>query len=88
MMFCKMCYNVYKFVLTEGGHMKYNYPKALKRLRAKLDLSQEDLAKLLNVSFMSVNRWENGKHEPTIIIKEKLNYLFEENNVTLEKEGE
>ncbi len=66
--------------------MKYNYPKALKRLRAKLDLSQEDLAKLLNVSFMSVNRWENGKHEPTIIIKEKLNDLFEENSIVLEKE--
>lgn len=83
-----MCYNVYTFVLTAGGYMKYNYPKALKRLRAKLNLSQEDLAKILNVSFMSVNRWENGKHEPTIIIKEKLNDLFEENNITLEKEGE
>ena len=68
--------------------MKYNYPKALKRLRAKLDLSQEDLAKILNVSFMSVNRWENGKHEPTIIIKEKLNDLFEENNIKLESEEE
>ena len=83
-----MCYNVYTFVLTVGGYMKYNYPKALKRLRAKLDLSQEDLAKILNVSFMSVNRWENGKHEPTIIIKEKLNDLFEENNIKLESEEE
>ncbi len=68
--------------------MKYNYPKALKRLRAKLDLSQEDLAKILNVSFMSVNRWENGKHELTIIIKEKLNDLFKENNIKLESEEE
>ena len=66
--------------------MKYNYPKALRKLRAKLNLSQEDLAKTLNVSFMSVNRWENGKHEPTIIIKEKLSDLFEENNIVLEKE--
>lgn len=68
--------------------MKYNYPKAIKRLRARLDLSQEDLAKFLNVSFMSVNRWKNGKHESSIIIKEKLNDLFEENNITLEKEEE
>ena len=81
-----MCYNVYTSVLTSGGYMKYNYPKAIKRLRANLNLSQEDLAKLLNVSFMSVNRWENGKHEPTIIIKEKLSDLFEENNIVLEKE--
>jgi len=66
--------------------MKANYPKAIKKLRAKLDLSQEDLARLLNVSFMSVNRWENGKFEPTIIAKEKLSDLFEENNIKLEVE--
>lgn len=65
--------------------MKYNYPKAIKKLRAKLDLSQEELAKLLNVSFVSVNRWETGKHEPTIIFKERLSDLFDENNIILEE---
>lgn len=65
--------------------MRYNYPKAIKKLRAKLDLSQEELAKLLNVSFVSVNRWETGKHEPTIIIKERLSDLFDENNIILEE---
>ena len=58
-----------------------NYPAAIRRLRAKLNLSQEDLAKLLGVSFMSVNRWENGHFEPTIIVKEKLKDLFIENNI-------
>lgn len=67
--------------------MKYNYPKAIKKLRAKLDLSQEELAKLLNVSFVSVNRWETGKHEPTIIFKERLGDLFDENNIILEEEN-
>ena len=65
--------------------MKYNYPKAIKKLRAKLDLSQEELAKLLNVSFVSVNRWKTGKHEPTIIIKERLSDIFDENNIILEE---
>lgn len=65
--------------------MKYNYPKAIKKLRAKLDLSQDELAKLLNVSFVSVNRWETGKHEPTIIFKERLSDLFDENNIILEE---
>ena len=46
--------------------MNANYPAAIRRLRAKLNLSQENLAKLLGVSFMSVNRWENGHFEPTI----------------------
>ena len=30
---------------------------------------------------MSVNRWENGHFEPTIIVKEKLKDLFIENNI-------
>lgn len=42
--------------------MKYNYPKAIKKLRAKLDLSQEELAKLLNVSLYLLI---DGKQEST-----------------------
>lgn len=33
-------------------------------LRQKLCLSQERLAQDLNVSFCSINRWENGKSYP------------------------
>ena len=64
--------------------MKYNYPKAIKKLRAKLDLSQEELAKLLNVSFVSVNRWETGKFDPTMKIKRKLAPLFEKYEIEVE----
>ena len=55
-----------------------DYSNLIKRLREKLILSQTELANLLGVSFSSVNRWENGKHEPTIKIKRKLNRLFDE----------
>lgn len=34
-------------------------------LRSKLGLSQESFARLLRVSFSSVNRWETGKNVPT-----------------------
>ena len=42
-----------------------DYKTALVRLRAKLGLSQEKLADLLNVSFATINRWENGVSEPS-----------------------
>lgn len=57
------------------------YPVKIRKLRAKLDITQEELAKLLKVSFSSVNRWENGHHEPTVIAKEKLNDLFIKYNI-------
>jgi ribosome-binding protein aMBF1 (putative translation factor) len=62
-----------------------DYPSAIRKLRAKLNLSQQDLAKMLGVAFTSVNRWENGHHEPTIIAKEKLKELFKIHNIELEE---
>ena len=57
------------------------YQKIIKKLRTKLVLSQQEFAELLGVSFTSVNRWENGKHEPTIKIKRKILSLCNENNI-------
>ncbi len=36
----------------------------LATLRKRLDLSQEEMARLLGVSFVSVNRWEGGHSSP------------------------
>ena len=52
--------------------MDYDYQKMIVSLRNKLILSQEDFAKLLGVSFASVNRWERRHHEPTIKVKRKI----------------
>ena len=49
-----------------------DYSKVIKELRSKMTLSQVEFAQLLGVSFASVNRWETGKHEPTIKIKRKI----------------
>lgn len=54
--------------------MKYNL--AIKDLRKKMFVSQEELAEILGVSHITVNRWENEKYEPTIKMKKKLNTLF------------
>jgi transcriptional regulator with XRE-family HTH domain len=40
-------------------------PETIKELRARLQLTQETFARILGVSFATVNRWENGKAEPT-----------------------
>ncbi|MGE0679813.1 MAG: helix-turn-helix domain-containing protein [Candidatus Binatia bacterium] len=40
-------------------------PQGIKALRERLHLTQEVFARILGVSFATVNRWENGKTEPT-----------------------
>lgn len=67
---------------------KIDYADGILKLRAKLNLSQEELAKLLGVSFMSVNRWENEKFAPTKIIRVKLMQLFEENDIEVKEVDE
>jgi transcriptional regulator with XRE-family HTH domain len=37
----------------------------LAAIRRRLELSQEQMARLLGVSFASVNRWEGGHSSPT-----------------------
>lgn len=59
------------------------YVKLIRLLRETLILSQTELADMLGVSFSSVNRWENGKYEPTIKIKRKIIELCKENNIFL-----
>lgn len=59
------------------------YKKLVKEIREKLIITQEELAKLLGVSSASINRWETGKHEPTIKIRRKIVELCKENNINL-----
>lgn len=68
--------------------MKINWSKMILRLRAKLNLSQEELGKLVDASLASVSRWERGEHEPTPIAKVKLEDLFKENNIKMEEVNE
>ncbi|MFZ5652846.1 MAG: helix-turn-helix domain-containing protein, partial [Pseudomonadota bacterium] len=39
-------------------------PATLRAIRARLDLTQEQLAERLGVSFATVNRWEGGGSKP------------------------
>ena len=53
-------------------------PAVIRDLRNRLNLSQEQLAQRLNVSFASVNRWENGRAQPQGSAKIALDSLLEE----------
>lgn len=44
----------------------------VKEVRRQLGISQEDLARELGVSFATVNRWENGKSQPSKLAKAQL----------------
>lgn len=66
--------------------MENLYPSAIRKLRAKLNISQTKLAAILGVSFTSVNWWEKGHHQPTVIAKEKLKQLFKDNGIEMEEQ--
>ncbi|HME66308.1 MAG TPA: helix-turn-helix transcriptional regulator, partial [Streptosporangiaceae bacterium] len=42
-----------------------SFAERLRLLRARLALSQEQLARRLSVSFATVNRWEAGRSQPS-----------------------
>ena len=49
------------------------FSEKVKYVRKKLYLSQVALAKELGVSFATVNRWENGKTVPNLMLEGKFN---------------
>ena len=53
----------------------------IKKIRATLNISQAELAELLNISFATVNRWENGRAVPNKLAQSTLYELCKTNNV-------
>jgi len=62
-----------------------DYSKLLKTIRERKLLSQTDLAKELGVSYATVNRIENSRHEPTFETRRKIRDYCVKNRI---KEGE
>lgn len=53
----------------------------VKQLRERLDLTQEALAESLGVSFATVNRWENGRTEPSKLAQRQIDQLCEKHKI-------
>lgn len=56
-------------------------PATLRALRAALDLTQEQLAARLGVSFATVNRWEGGSTRPQRAAQEAIDALVREADI-------
>ncbi len=62
-----------------------DYQKAVKDLRDKLIMTQAEFAKMLGVSFTSINRWENGQNRPTTTVRKQIVELCKEKNIELKE---
>ena len=51
----------------------------IKQLRAKLGLTQEQFATKVGVTFSTINRWENGKGNPSPLAMRQIKELMERN---------
>ena len=55
-----------------------NIPALIKELRQRLDLTQEQFAQRVGVTYSTVNHWENGKRIPQPFLVRRLLELKEE----------
>lgn len=68
------------------GHSNQWTPERIRELRMKLQLTQEEFAQLIGVTFPTVNRWENGKNSPNRIAQRRL-AKAEEGKLTQKRAG-
>lgn len=53
-------------------------PALIKELRQRLDLTQEQFAQQVGVTYSTVNHWENGKRVPLPFLVKRLVEMKEE----------
>jgi DNA-binding transcriptional regulator YiaG len=55
-----------------------NIPTLIKELRTRLELTQEQFAQKIGVTYSTVNHWENGKRAPLPFLAKRLVEMKEE----------
>ncbi len=60
-----------------------DFSATVKMVREKMHMSQEDLARALNVSFATINRWENDKTHPNKLAKQVFISFCEQNGISV-----
>jgi|BioPla2DNA2_1021312.scaffolds.fasta_scaffold126481_1 putative transcriptional regulator len=62
-----------------------NFKDKVKAVRARLFLTQGQLAKELGCTLATVNRWEKGKKQPSFILEEKFKKFCVDNKIKFEE---
>ena len=61
------------------------FAEKVKTARAKLMVSQEEFAKLLGVSRITVTRWESQGYTPKFLTEKKFELFCEKNKIAFEE---
>ncbi len=61
-----------------------DFSEKVKYVRVNLNLSQENLARELGVSFATINRWENGSYNPSRLAQKAFEDFCNTNNIKFE----
>ncbi|MCM1454933.1 MAG: helix-turn-helix domain-containing protein [Bacteroides sp.] len=59
------------------------FSEQIKAVRLKLHMSQTEFAQLLGVSFTTINRYENGKSNPSYRVLRAFEQLCKDKNISL-----
>ena len=66
---------------------KQDVPKRIKKLRAAMDLTQEQFAAAVGVTYATVNRWENGNANPQPLALRRIEEMEREVEAAKKKPG-
>ena len=61
------------------------FSEKIRCVREKLKISQEDLARALNVSYATVNRWENTRTNPSRMAKAAFADFCEKHKISFDE---
>ena len=63
------------------------FSEKVRYAREKLNISQEELARALNVSYATINRWENSKTKPIKMAQAAFHSFCEKHDVSFDESG-
>lgn len=60
-----------------------SFSEFVKNVRTQLGMTQDQLARQLNISFSTINRWENGKTYPNKLTRKFFYEYCKENGIKI-----
>jgi len=59
-------------IIKKRRYSLMTFDEILKNIRKELNITQEELARDLNVSFSTLSRWENGHNSPSKLARMRI----------------